>query len=139
LEETIEWNIRIDNHMQNIQYVSIRVKLINATQASPETNSPRNTEIIYEERKFLQIDESLTLPFNWYISETTDEDTKTVITGVNINSDNIKTNIIGEKGSGYRFVVELWSYDPSQKDFVFSYPSESIRESVWNQIWFTLA
>lgn len=67
--EPINWTIGVYNHMGTLQYVVIRVKLLNSTLASPDelTGTPSSTAPLVEFTRVLVDNETWTTPFVWRV------------------------------------------------------------------------
>ena len=134
---TLNWNVNVYNHMGETEYLAIRVKLLNATQFSPdlERQLPSPVNPIYEERLVLSDNSTSTIPVAITLKEVLVANGDSTINSVVINGKQIdRLNLQNEKSNSFRFVIELWRYDVKFENFVFTWPSGPESESAWNQI-----
>ena len=126
------------NHMGDMEYTSIRVKLLNSTMKSPNTTAltPGSAPVLFELRQVLVKNETWLHKFTWEILELSNEDNVTKIGVLKINGDTFLTDIADRGSQGFRLVFELWTYDKGSDDFVFSWVSDGNKRCAWNQIWF---
>jgi uncharacterized membrane protein len=137
--EPINWTIGIYNHMGSLQYVVVRVKLLNSTLPSPDelTGVPSSVAPLLEYARVLVDNETWSIPFVWRIMSVSQNLGELMITGMSINQTTISGNLIrAVSGHNYRLVFELWFYDKSTNDLAFSWRTQNTQHSVWTQIWF---
>jgi hypothetical protein len=137
--ETVNWTLGIYNHNSALQYVVLRVKLLNATQIAPNelTGAPSPVDAIFEFARVLTSNETWAVPFVWAIMNETNFRGSLKITGLMINQTLITGNL-GEANSGlnFRMVFELWFYDPATDRLAFSQTTTTASYSIWTQLWF---
>ena len=137
--QDVKWTIGVYNHMNSLQYVILRVKLLNATIASPNdtAGTPSPVAPLLEFRRVLVDNETWSFPFVWDIENFTLQTGNVVITELAFNQTLVRGELArAVHGYNFRFVFELWSYDSTAQSLVFSWQSEAIVRSVWTQIWF---
>lgn len=137
--ESVNWTLGINNQMGRLEYVVLRVKLLNATLASPNgTNgTPSPVPEVFEFRRILVDNETWSIPFAWRILNMTQEAQRIFITGISINQDSFHGNLVSAiSGGNFRFVFELWFYEESSSQLSFTWTAEGAHHSVWTQIWF---
>ncbi|MGH9879590.1 MAG: hypothetical protein ACRD5H_18330 [Nitrososphaerales archaeon] len=135
--DTLNWNVRVYNHMGEPEYVAIRLKLLNETQLGPddELRLPSPSDPIYEERRIVGNEDTLTMPLAITIEDVATSSTSSVIRTVLVNGKAVTNlNVGNEQSSDFRFIVELWRYDITAENFVFTWPSGPDTGSAWNQI-----
>ena len=136
--ETLNWNVHTFNHMGETQYIAIRVKLLNATQLSPDEvrHVPSPADHIYEERLVLADNESVVTPLAITLKDVqVFRDSSAQMRALTINGKDIDgLDVSNFNSNGFRFIIELWRYDVVQEDFVYSWSSGLESESAWNQI-----
>jgi hypothetical protein len=145
LGQKVSWHIYVYNHAGSAEYVSVRIKLLNSTDPTPDENyysgEPRS-QYVYEFRHLLGRNSSWNIPLNWTISNvSTDVDQRyVIINGLNINNHHIEgLNVTSLQGKDFRMIIELWKYDIEDKAFVFQgFPENDNNRGAWNQIWFNL-
>ena len=137
--ETVNWTLGVYNHMSQLEYVVVRVKLLNATNTAPneQTGLPSPVAVVFEFARVLSGNETWSIPFVWSIWNETQFHGSLLITGLKVNGALI-TGTIAEAASGlnFRMVFELWSYDQNSNALVFSRTTPSSPYSVWTQLWF---
>ncbi len=141
----VSWHIYVYNHAESAEYVSVRIKLLNSTDATPDENyysgEVRNQDL-YEFRQLLARNSTWSIPLNWTISNvSTDPDHGYVtINGLGINDHHVEgLNVTSLQGKDFRMIIELWRYDMEDKAFVFEgFPENDNNGGAWNQIWFNL-
>lgn len=128
--------------MDSLQYVVLRVKLLNSTLASPNDTlgEPSPAPVILEFSRILVSNQTWSVPFDWSISNYTVKGGSFIITRLLVNqiplTDQFATAISGQN---FRFVFELWFYDTTTNDLAFSWYSNGRASDVWTQIWFNVA
>jgi hypothetical protein len=139
--EPVNWTIGIYNHMGSLQYVVVRVKLLNSTLPSPNelTGTPSSVAPLFEFARVLVDNETWSMPFVWRLLDVSSSPTGVQITGMSINQIIVKGSL-GRALSGinYRLVFELWFYDSATNGLVFSWSAQNTQHSVWTQIWFNV-
>ena len=137
--EQVNWTLGVYNHMVGLEYVVVRVKLLNSILMGPdETNgSPSPVVPIFEFTRVLLDNETWSIPFVWRISNITQKGDSVLVTGLIVNQIPISGQLgTALSGFNFRLVFELWFYNEAAKDLVFSWQTAGVRRSVWTQIWF---
>jgi len=139
--EEVHWTIYVNNQMGEVQYVAVRVKLLNSIELAPNSTSfsPSPSPVIYEVRRVLLDNETLLYPFSWSIENVEPVDDFLEITQLSMNGGSVGTRVIAEGGSNYRFIIELWVYDDDFKDLRFGWRYGDGLRCAWNQVWFNAA
>ena len=139
LNEPVNWTIGVQNEMGNLEYVVVRVKLLNSTLTGPTnpTGSPSPSQPILEFTRVLIENETWSMPFYWMVANATESNGALSIVGLSINGNQLEGQFASAlSGYNFRFVFELWFYDASANGLVFSQPTTVGPRSVWTQIWF---
>lgn len=139
--EQINWTLAVYNHMGSLQYVVVRVKLLNSTIASPDelTGRPSPVPSLLEFARVLVDNETWSVPFKWTILNTSPRGGSLMLTGLSIEQANLGGELVtAASGINYRFVFELWFYDPEFNNLAFSWETMNVKHSVWTQIWFNV-
>jgi hypothetical protein len=143
--QKVSWNIYVYNHAGSAQYVSVRIKLLNSTDATPDENyySPEaHSKDLYEFRRLLARNSSWIIPLNWTVSNvSTDLNHRyVIIKGLDIDNHDVDgLNVASLQGKDFRMIIELWKYDMEDRAFVFQgFPENDNNRGAWNQIWFNL-
>lgn len=146
--ERLNWYVTVHNGMDRVEYISIRMKLLNSTQAIPNDilNQPSPASEIFEIRQLVARNSTWTIPLNWTIAEVSStNDGYVTIKAMVLNGQDIANiNSASLEGQGFKIVLELWRYDEEIDDFVFAWsPSssnniENKMRSIWTQIWFNV-
>jgi len=137
--EEVDWALGVYNHMGSIQYVVVRVKLLNSTIAGPDevSGTPSPVSPILEFTRVLADNETWSIPFGWRIESLGSKDSNIVLTALSINQVPFNGQLVSAvSGFNYRFVFELWFYDGASGDLAFSWRSDRFSHSVWTQMWF---
>lgn len=139
--ESLNWHVSIYNHMGGPQYLALRLKMINSTQAIPDdsAHTPSQASSIYEAKKMVPDNSTWMIPLSWSIRNVTNDKGYDIITKLTVNGQNIDNlNIRSISGQNFRMILELWRYDPITKDFSFISSANPDKKTEWNQIWFGL-
>ncbi|HEX2124301.1 MAG TPA: hypothetical protein VHF44_01730 [Nitrososphaeraceae archaeon] len=143
--QMVSWNIYVYNHAESAEYVSVRIKLLNSTDTTPDENyysgNPRS-QYLYEFRHLLARNSTWNIPLDWMISNVSiDPDHgHIIIGGLDINNHHVEgLNVTSLQGKDFRMIIELWKYNMEDKAFVFQgFPENDNNGGAWNQIWFSL-
>lgn len=135
----ITWYLRLFNHTPEPQNLLIQVKVLNATQQSPNSTHcvPSPVPTAFELRTSLARNESLIYPFMWFISAVEYDEEGVIITEMTANDMTARLNTYSADRNDFRIVFELWIYDPIMTEYVFIQQGITDR-CVWNQIWFNI-
>jgi len=139
LREEVRWTLGVYNHMGSLQYVVLRVKLLNSTMHSPNDalGQPSPAPLVLEFARVLVNNETWSIPFVWEILNSTVTGGHVTITGLSINQTSLTGHFASAvSGYNFRFIFELWSYDTNTNDLTFSWRTDGEVRSVWTQIWF---
>jgi hypothetical protein len=137
--EEVNWILGIYNHMGSLQYVVVRVKLLNSTATAPDelTGTPTSVPPIAEFTRILTENETWSMPFNWRIEAAGPSGPGVVLSRLSINGAHFSGELAtAVSGFNYRFVFELWFLDQQTNGLTFSWETGNVRHSVWTQIWF---
>ena len=137
IEEEVDWIIQVENHMGEIQYVSLRVKMANSTDESPDIDAcePLLSPVIFQLQKIVLNNENWIIPFSWIVNRYNDSNNNYQLS---INDHYSDVYISLEDELSARFIFELWVYDVKNDDFLFTYKSGDEYRCVWNQMWFRI-
>jgi hypothetical protein len=137
--ETVLWNVQVFNHMGTLQLFLVRIKLANFTIYGPNatTNSPSEGFRLLDVYRAVKYDETWSLPIQWSIMDNPSSSGTTTIQTMMINNSTVSgIGVSAAGGTNLRIVIELYSYDTEANGFVFSFTSNGVLESVFDQIWF---
>jgi uncharacterized membrane protein len=137
--EPVNWTLGVYNHMGGLEYVVVRVKLLNSTSSSPDelAGIPNPTPEIFEFDRILVDNDTWSIPFVWKILNLTQQGQNLVVSEMSINQTTLRGNLgSAASGNNFRFVFELWFYDETAGNLTFSWNSGGSKHSVWTQIWF---
>jgi hypothetical protein len=134
----ILWQIYVHNHMGNVENVTIRVKIINATMTPPDDrrHEPSPAPLLTELPLSLSVDETRLINFSWSIIEADHQNGSTIIHRLMINNEHHDVIVFGDR---FRIVFELWVYDRSTQQYRFMWESGEESYSASLYIWFSLA
>lgn len=137
--ELVDWTLGVYNHMNQLEYIVIRVKLLNSTSVSPDelTGTPSPVPEVFEVSRILLANETWSIPFAWRIMNLTLRDQSLLISGLSLNG-TLLSGSLGSAISGinFRLVFELWFYDQNSNALTFTWNANGVNHSVWTQIWF---
>ena len=140
--EQVNWTLGVYNAMSTLEYVVVRVKLLNSTIASPNetAGNPSPVPSLFEFTRVLLPNETWTFPFVWSMLNVTQRGKLTMIGKLSINGNTVNGALTEALlGMNFRFVFELWFYDENLNQFAFSWTTGNTRESAWTQVWFNVA
>jgi hypothetical protein len=141
VENPIPWYASVHNGVGSPEYVALRIKLLNSSQAVPNDISvrPSPESTVYEISQMIENNSTLVLPLQWSITDVGKVANNTIIERLNINGNEIENlHVASPGGKNFRFIVELWKYDTNTKDFTYVWPDGQNKRGVWSQIWFNL-
>ncbi len=140
LGDNITWYIHVFNRMGNSELIAIRVKLLNSTDLGPSLDhKPSPINSIYETEYLLKNNSTFILPLNWQINSIERVDDYIIIRSMTINNNTSNDLAVRSiNGEDFRFVIELWRYNPESDRYEFAWKSNNDIKSVWNQIWFNV-
>lgn len=135
----INWYLRLFNHTPDPQNILIQVKILNATQPSPNSTHciPSPVPTTFELRTSLAKNESLIYPFVWSISALEYYEEGVTITEITANDMTASVSTYSADQNDFRIIFELWIFDPLIAEYVFLQQGLTDR-CVWNQIWFNI-
>ena len=135
----VSWNIQVYNHMGTVQYILIIIRLSNATLSGPNATAriPGSGPIIANFTRVAMVGETWNVPLQWSIVNDTTGSLSEIQT-VKVNNQASNPNLSSVNGKNYRIVIELWTYDVEIHGFIFSYRSQGMVTSIWNQLWFNV-
>ncbi|MGH9934503.1 MAG: hypothetical protein ACRD3Z_05230, partial [Nitrososphaerales archaeon] len=85
--DNVSWYINVYNRMGEPEYLSVRVKLLNATHEGPDVamNLPSPGDHIFEIKQLLMNNSTWTIPLSWSLTEVEGEENYAVIRSLNMN------------------------------------------------------
>jgi len=139
LGEEVNWTLGVYNHMSSLEYVVVRVKLLNATEISPNEVTGEGSPVpeVFEFARILANNETWVIPFTWTLVNLASENGNVMINSLAINGTTITGNLAQARGGlDFRIAFELWFYDPNAGTLVFSWSTPTSAYSAWTQLWF---
>ena len=138
--EEAHWTIYLYNHMGEVQYVAVRVKLLNSTTLAPNSTSciPSPAPVVYDVRRVIFDNETWLHLVTWSIKEVGLVGDFLNIYLLSMNGAYFETNVVARDGYNFRIVLELWVYDESLNDFQFGWNYDDEMHCAWNQVWFNV-
>lgn len=137
--DQMTWYVKVYNNMESSEYLATRIKLLNATQISPDVrlHSPSPENYLYEEKSLVASGSTWTFQLVWSMTDIERSQGHLTIKAVQINGIDIDgLDIYNVRDDDFRVVLELWKYDEESEEFVFEWStSNSESKSAWNQIW----
>ena len=136
--EEVRWTLYLYNHMGEVRYVAVRVKLLNSTMLAPNSTScsPSPAPVVYDVRRVLLDNETWFYPFSWSVEEIEVVGDLGQIGLLSVNGNLVQTSVFAEDGYNFRIVLELWVYDEGLNEFQFGWGYGDELRCAWNQIWF---
>jgi len=138
--DNVNWYLNVYNRMGQVEYLSVRIKLLNSTQAAPESDtlyqSPEG--YIFELKQILQNNSTWAVPLTWSIKDVDKEQDHIAIKSLEINGMVVDDLNIRSTSGGFRMIIELWRYDANSGDFAFDWDSNTDKRNTWNQVWFKI-
>jgi len=134
----VSWYIGVTNFMGSIQYVLIKAKLCNLTIQPPNQTlaTPSPAPEIATFKRVLLDNETWEFPFTWSI-KSVEKRGESVYLNLEINGVEIGVvNVAAVKGSNFRIIFELWTYDFDSGEFIFGWKTKDERRAAWVQLWF---
>jgi hypothetical protein len=141
LGDRMSWYIKVHNGMNTPEYLTIKVKLLNSTQVSPDdlSNKPSPYPAVFEYHKLVATNDTIIVPMEWSILDIENHDGQINIKKLMINGQEFENlNAHGIRTQDFRMVIELWRYDVTSGELEFEWSSSQNKRSVWNQIWFNV-
>ena len=135
------WYAFVHNGVGSPEYVALRIKLLNSSQAIPNDISvgPSPGSTVYEIKQMIENNSTLVVPLEWSITDVARPGSNTIIERLNINDNDIENlHVASPLGKNFRFILELWKYDPNTEDFTYVWSDGQNKRGVWSQIWFNL-
>jgi hypothetical protein len=135
------WYASVHNGVGSPEYVALRIKLLNSSQPIPDdiSVSPSPGSTVYEIKQMIENNSTFVVPLKWSITDVRKVANSTTIERLNINSNDIENlHVASANGTNFRFILELWKYDPNTKDFAYVWSDGQNNRGVWSQIWFNL-
>jgi hypothetical protein len=135
------WYAFVHNGVGSPEYVALRIKLLNSSQAIPNDISvgPNPGSTVYEIKQMIENNSTLVVPLEWSITDVARPGSNTIIERLNINDNDIENlHVASPSGKNFRFILELWKYDPNTEDFTYVWSDGQNKRGVWSQIWFNL-
>jgi hypothetical protein len=138
------WYASVHNGVGSPEYVALRIKLLNSSQAVSDDISdisvdPSPGSTVYEIKQMIENNSTVVVPLEWSITDVGKVANNTIIERLNINGNDIENlHLASPSGKNFRFIVELWNYDPNTNDFTYVWSDGQNNRSVWSQIWFNL-
>jgi len=143
LNEQIQWNAQIYNHMGTAQLFLAYIKLSNTSYIlgpNATSNSPNREPPLAQFYRVVLNDQTWNIPLEWSLTGESIAGGQTTIQNMTLNgSPTAPVDVSAVGGSGFRIIVELWSYDVEGKSFIFSFEANEVLESIFNQIYFNTA
>lgn len=141
LNTPVRWQVYIYNKMGEAQQVMIKVKISDSKTIPPNstTCTPSSAIEIYEFRRALQDNETITIPLEWEITEISENEESYNILKVNINNYLIPINFDVFEDERIKMIFELWVYDVILHDFKFEWSDLGETRCIWNQLTFSIS
>ena len=141
LGSQVNWYIYVQNHMVNVENVSVRVKLLNSTMKAPDDtkHEPSPFTPIVEFPLSLPDNDTLLIPFSWSILQTVSQDNSSVIKSLMINGQTFRVDVKDSNNSLFNMIFELWVFDPLSHEYEFGWESGEEFSSASLNMWFRLS
>ena len=127
-----EWYLYVHNHMDSVQNISLRIKILNSTMTLPNDNNNEYSpyESFAEFPLSLSVNETIFVPFIWGISDIVIQNDSVAIKQLIVNSQICEVDIMNFSDSYFQLVFELWVYEDSSQEYKFGWTLEENISSV---------
>jgi uncharacterized membrane protein len=138
--EILQWYVGVYNHMGSVQYVAVRLKLLNSTMIPPNDseNEPSPEPVMMEFKHLLVSNETWIMPLTWHIDRIATQCNITVLFSMTVNNQSLTLDspVSARNGYNFRIILELWTYKEETEAFSYAWFNGQKQVSVSNQIWF---
>ncbi len=136
----LNWFVNVQNHMDDIKYVKIFVKMLNPKEYSANESSSNFSlpMIIHESSHILLKNENYLLPFTWSIVNMTRNERTIVIHEILINDRLTDVQITSKYNENLQISFELWVYSDTSNQFELTWLHGDRLVSLRNYFWFVL-
>jgi len=141
LGTNVEWTVGVQNYMESVQLVEIRVKLANETISPPDdvNYTPSSAPELMGFDRFLLDNGTWQFPFVWSIANATLTGGSIHILTLELNNETYQiADWSAKKGYNFRLIFELWTWQTESNTFVFDFGSNGGHRTAWLQIWFNV-
>jgi hypothetical protein len=141
LGEPITWYVGATDNMGATEFVSIRVKVSNATIKAPNDLQalPSAAPAVAEFARFLQDNETLEIPFIWSLSNVSLYQGSVHILMLQINNETYQiSDWSANNGYNFRLIFELWTWNVDTANYQIGWMSGDQHKIAWLHIWFNL-
>ncbi|MGA2973228.1 MAG: hypothetical protein ABSE39_11505 [Candidatus Bathyarchaeia archaeon] len=139
--ERVAWYLGVVNNMGTVQFISIRVKISNATVKPPDdqqiVESP--APVVTDFARFLEDNETYEIPFVWSISNATQNGGTTRILTLQIDNETYQiSDWSARNGYNFRLIFELWTWQTDINAFEYGWNTIDMHHAAWVQLWFNM-
>jgi len=136
----MQWYILVQNFMQKVQYVLVKVKVLNSTMTRPDavTCTPSPQQAIMNFSVFLTDSQSSIIPFFWEVADYSLQRESLVLERLIINGTPVTLRISGVNGLNFFIVFELWYFYSAREEFRFDWDTPLGFRCAWNQMLFNV-
>ena len=122
---TNSWFIYVYNHMNALEEVSVRVKLLNSTMDLPDDIEHRNSQAtsLAEFPLTLSVNETSIFPFYWTILDAESRNGSIIIKSIEVNDQPVAIDVSASDTDSFILVFELWIQNEGSKDYTFGWQS----------------
>jgi hypothetical protein len=134
----VHWYIYLHNHIGSVQYVSVRIKLLNSTMKMPndQEHIPSPYAFFVEFPAFLSVNDTQLVPFSWGVSDAVSQNGSIILKHLIVNGQTVDVNVSASGDHFFCMVFELWVYDQSSHEYRFGWESGKEFSSASLNIWF---
>ena len=139
--EPITWYVGATDNMGNTEFVSIIVKVSNATIKAPDDLEalPSPAPAIAEFARFLQDNETWEIPFTWSIPNASLYQGSVHILMLQINNQTYQIpDWSASNGYNFRIILELWTWQTDISAFEYGWIVSGEHRTAWLQLWFNM-
>ena len=117
------WYLYVHNHMDSVQDISIRIKILNSTMTLPnDIENEYSPNVHFTEFPLsLSVNETILVPFTWSIPEVMVQTDSVVIKRLMVNNQIYEVDVMTLSDSFFRMVFELWVYDGPSQEYKFGW------------------
>jgi len=118
LNVTYDWKLNVTNEMGTTQFVQILSLLGNGTTLGPNATSFATLQPLSNSTLFVANRNFAIQDFKWAVTNVTASNGLDYLT-ININGEEVRSNLGTLPGSPFRFYFELWTFNTSPAGFQY--------------------
>lgn len=141
--QTMNWTLAVTNRMNKAEFILIITRIGNWSSSPPNETAPSTldtTERLAATEQFINNGETSRINFTWTVESSYMIGTQKYL-NVSINGQPPISSapVSASSGRNFRFIFELWTFNPSSGSFQYGYPGGTSQVGNWLQIWFNVS